>query len=201
MPTVDENRLTASLSYTKPFNAGDLWATTLAWGRKYDTPGNTLDGNLAESELIFKNGITLFTRAERVQNDELLERDEMVMGPVTLQPVYTVSKVSVGGIYDFVHTQNMKFGLGAFVSRYGIPDALKSDYGDPTSYTIFARLKIQSGRPSAPLTPPLANARCSAALVCDHRRDPPSRHVRPRRWTPAISCRSARTGRRRRPSS
>jgi hypothetical protein len=143
MPTVDENRLTASLSYTKPFNAGDLWATTLAWGRKYDTPGNTLDGYLAESELIFKNGITLFTRAERVQNDELLERDEMVMGPATLQPVYTVSKVSVGGIYDFVHTQNIKLGLGALVSRYGIPDALKSDYGDPTSYMIFARLKIQ----------------------------------------------------------
>jgi hypothetical protein len=143
-PTVDENRLTASLSYTKPFNAGDLWATTLAWGRKYDSPGNTLDGYLAESELIFKNGITLFTRVERVQNDELLERDEIVMmGPVTLQPVYTVSKVSVGGIYDFVHTQNMKLGLGALVSRYGIPDALKSDYGDPTSYMIFARLKIQ----------------------------------------------------------
>ncbi len=93
--------------------------------------------------MIFKNGITLFSRAERVQNDELLERDEIVMAPVTLQPVYTVSKVSVGGIYDFVHTQNMKFGLGALVSRYGIPDALKSDYGDPTSYMIFARLKIQ----------------------------------------------------------
>jgi len=72
-PTVNENRLTASLSCTKPFGEGDLWATTLAWGRKYNSPGNTLDGYLAESELIFRNGITLFTRAERLQNDELLE--------------------------------------------------------------------------------------------------------------------------------
>jgi len=37
----------------------------------------------------------------------------------------------------------MKFGLGALVSRYSIPDALKPDYGDPTSYMVFARLKIQ----------------------------------------------------------
>jgi hypothetical protein len=143
VPMVNENRVTASLSYTKQFNEGDLWATTLAWGRKYNSPGNTLDGYLAESELIFRNGITLFARAERVQNDELLERGEIVTGFVTSHPVFTVSKVSAGGIYDFVRTQNMKFGVGALASRYGIPDALKSEYGDPTSYMIFARLKIQ----------------------------------------------------------
>ncbi len=143
MPMVNENRVTASLSYTKQFNEGNLWATTLAWGRKYNLPGNTLDGYLAESELIFRNGITLFARAERVQNDELLERGEIVTGFVAPHPVFTVSKVSAGGIYDFVRTQNMKFGVGALASRYGIPGALKSEYGDPTSYMIFARLKIQ----------------------------------------------------------
>jgi hypothetical protein len=143
VPTVNENRVTASLSYTKPFSDGDLWATTLAWGRKYNSPGNTLDGYLAESELIFKNGITLFARAERVQNGELLERGEVVTGIVTPHPVFTVSKFSTGGIYDFIRTQNIKFGLGALASRYGIPDALKPEYGDPTSYMIFVRLKIQ----------------------------------------------------------
>jgi hypothetical protein len=143
-PTVDENRITASLSYTRLFNEGDIWATTLAWGRKYNSPGNVLDGYLAESELILKNGITLFARAERLQNDELLERGEVVTtGFVTPQPIFTVSKVTAGGIYDFIRTQNVKIGLGALASRYGIPDALRSEYGDPTSYMIFARLKIQ----------------------------------------------------------
>lgn len=61
----------------------------------------------------------------------------------TPQPVYTVSKVTAGSIYDFIRTQNMKIGLGALASRYGIPDALKSEYGDPTRYMIFGRLKIQ----------------------------------------------------------
>jgi hypothetical protein len=142
-PTVNENRVTASLSYTKQFGDGNLWATTLAWGRKYNAPGNVLDGYLTESELIFKNGITIFGRAERVQNDELLERGEIVTGFEAPHPVFTVSKVSVGGIYDFIHVQYMKFGVGALVSRYGIPEALKPEYGDPTSYMIFARLKIQ----------------------------------------------------------
>ncbi|WP_375412409.1 hypothetical protein [uncultured Bradyrhizobium sp.] len=142
VPTVSENRITASLAYTKQFGDENLWATTLAWGRKYNSPGNTLNGFLAESELIFKNGITLFGRAERVENDELLERGEVVTG-FDRHPVYGVSKVSAGGIYDFIRTQNMKFGVGALASRYGIPDALKPDYGDPTSYMIFARLKIQ----------------------------------------------------------
>jgi hypothetical protein len=142
-PTVNENRVTASLSYTKQFDDGNLWATTLAWGRKYNSPGNVLDGYLAESELIFKNGITLFGRAERVQNDELLQRGEIVTGFEAPHPAFTVSKVSVGGIYDFIHVQNTKFGIGALVSRYGIPGALKPEYGDPTSYMIFARLKIQ----------------------------------------------------------
>jgi hypothetical protein len=142
LPIVNENRFTASLAYTKQFGDGNLWATTLAWGRKYNSPGNQLNGYLAESELIFKNGITLFGRVERVENDELLERGEVVTG-FDRHPVYTVSKLSAGGIYDFIRTQNMKLGVGALASRYGIPDALKPDYGDPTSYMIFGRLKIQ----------------------------------------------------------
>ena len=36
-----------------------------------------------------------------------------------------------------------QYGVGALASRYSIPDALKADYGDPTSYMVFARLKIQ----------------------------------------------------------
>jgi hypothetical protein len=143
VPMVNENRITASLAYTTQFGDGNLWATTVAWGRKYNSPGNVLDGYLAESELIFKNGVTLFGRAERVQNDELLERGEIVTGFEAPHPVFTVSKASVGGIYDFIRTQNMKFGVGALASRYGIPESLKSEYGDPTSYMIFARLKIQ----------------------------------------------------------
>jgi len=141
LPTANENRLTASLAYTQPFGDGNLWSTTLAWGRKHNQPGNTLDGYLAESALIFRNGVTLFARAETVQNDELLELGEVVTG-FALHPVHTVGKVSAGGIYDFVRTEHVKLGVGALASRYAIPDALRPIYGDPASYMVFGRIKI-----------------------------------------------------------
>jgi hypothetical protein len=141
LPMVNENRLTASLAYTQPF-ANGLWSTTLAWGRKYNQPGNTLDGYLAESAVIFHNGVTLFARAERVQNDELLELGEAVTD-FAVHPVHTVGKASLGGIYDFVRTEHVKLGVGALASRYAIPDELRPVYGDPMSYMVFGRIKIQ----------------------------------------------------------
>jgi hypothetical protein len=46
-PNVNENRITASLIYNKPFDDNN-WATTFAWGRKINRPGHTLDGFLLE---------------------------------------------------------------------------------------------------------------------------------------------------------
>ena len=49
----------------------------------------------------------------------------------------------MGGIYDFWRTDHTKMGLGGLVSRYGLPDDLKSLYGrDLTSFMIFGRLKL-----------------------------------------------------------
>ena len=96
------------------------------------------------AELIFKNGVTLFARAERLQNDELLELGEMVTGFVTAsRPVYTVKKIMVDGIRDFIRTRNTRLGAGALASRYGIPDTRKPGNGDPASYMFLMRLKIQ----------------------------------------------------------
>src|SRR5262249_23103328 len=44
MPNVNENRLTASATYTVPLAGDTLWSSTFAWGRKMLRPGNTLDG-------------------------------------------------------------------------------------------------------------------------------------------------------------
>jgi len=132
--------------------------THVSTGSSAALPGGTvqakihLDGIISQptiyldDELILKNGVTLFTRAERVQNDELLEHNEVVaapVGPLPPRPVFTVGKITAGGIYDLVRTDHMKFGLGVLASRYSIPETLKADYGDPTSYMVFARLKIQ----------------------------------------------------------
>jgi hypothetical protein len=147
MPDVNQNRITASATYTQPFGPGNVWSTTAAWGRKMNNPGNTLDGYLLESELIFKDTYTLFLRAERVREDELLDNTPEINIPPALagnhSAIFTVSKVSLGGIYDFHLADHLKFGVGALVSKYGVPAELAPLYtSDPTSYMVFFRLKV-----------------------------------------------------------
>ncbi len=67
----------------------------------------------------------------------------MVTGLEPIVPPNTVHKVSVGGIYDFYRTKHVKFGVGALVSFYPLPGDLAAEYGNPTSYMGFVRLKVQ----------------------------------------------------------
>jgi hypothetical protein len=138
-PAVDEDRFTASATYTRPFGDDNLWSSTAAWGRKVLRPGETLDGYMLESALILRKTYTLFLRAERVAETELHEDAPPLAGRVLM-----VNKLSVGGIYDFYQSGHVKAGLGALVSTYALPDELKPLYGnDPTSGMIFARVKVQ----------------------------------------------------------
>ena len=138
-PLVDEDRVTASATYTQPFGDDNLWSSTFAWGRKILRPGETLDGFMLESALTLKKTYTLFLRAERVAQTEL-HHDE----PALHGRVLPVHKVSFGGIYDFYRTEHVRAGVGALVSKYALPDELKPLYGsDPTSGMIFGRIKIQ----------------------------------------------------------
>src|SRR4051794_34468480 len=66
---------------------------------------------VARPRVDFKNGVTLFARADRVQNDELVEGGEVVTGFAIPHPVFAVSKVSAERIYDFIRTRNMKLEL------------------------------------------------------------------------------------------
>ena len=55
-------------------------------------------------------------RAERVAENELYHDMPGLEGRI-----FTVGKVSVGGIYDFYSHRHAKFGIGGLVSAYGIP--------------------------------------------------------------------------------
>jgi hypothetical protein len=134
-PDKNEDRFTVSAIYTQPFGKDNIWSTTAAWGRKMMKPGDTLDGFILETAAIFQKKYTAFARAERVQENELLD--------LTPAPIFTVNKLSVGGIYDFYRTDHAKFGIGGLVSFYGVPGDLKPVYRDPTSAMAFVRLKIE----------------------------------------------------------
>ncbi|MEA2985012.1 MAG: hypothetical protein QOD94_1266 [Alphaproteobacteria bacterium] len=141
-PDVDEDRLSVSATFTQPFWADSLWSTTAAWGRKIQRPGETLDGFLLESALIFQKRYTVFMRAERVDSHELLHNTPGV-DPALRHTSFPVAKISLGGIYDIPIHEHVKFGIGGLVSKYAVPNELKPFYGsDPTSYMVFVRLKV-----------------------------------------------------------
>ena len=153
-PLVDEDRITASATYTQPFGDDNLWSGTVAWGRKILRPGETLDGFLLESALILKKTWTLFLRAERVAETEL-HHDV----PGLHDRVLMVNKVSIGGIYDFYRTAHVRAGIGALVSKYALPGELLPVYcSDTTSGMIFGRIKVQLCGASTRTTSPRSSS-------------------------------------------
>lgn len=136
-PDVNENRLTASATYNKPLGF-DNWATTFAWGRKMNHPGNSLDGFLLESEYAIGDTHTFLARIERVDEDELFGDSPPLGGRI-----FTVDKLSLGYIRDFALSDHLKFGIGGLASAFSYPGELRAAYGNsPYSYMAFIRLKI-----------------------------------------------------------
>jgi hypothetical protein len=141
-PEKNEDRFTASATYTVPFGGENVWSTTAAWGRKYVTGGEIFDGFLMESAVIFRKTYTVFARAERIDAHELLH-DTLGVGSALAHGTFAVSKISLGGIYDMPLDQHLKVGIGALISKYLVPAELQPFYGSsPTSFMLFIRAKM-----------------------------------------------------------
>lgn len=136
-PQVSQHRTSASAIYDRPFDGGN-WASTLAWGRDDNTPGQALNAYLLESELTLHDTHTFFMRLEHVQEDELFSGTS----PQADQE-FGVGKLSVGYIHDWPVATHLRFGLGGLVSLYALPTVVNTAYGSPHSYMAFIRLKIE----------------------------------------------------------
>ena len=135
-PGVDQQRITASVTYNVPLASGN-WQTTFAWGRNDKQPGDSTNALLLESALRW-NAHTVFGRIEHSEKDELFGEGE----PLHHQ-TFGVSKFSLGYVYDIPVTQHMKVGLGAVGSAYAFPSELDPSYGSaPLSGTLFLRVKL-----------------------------------------------------------
>jgi uncharacterized cupredoxin-like copper-binding protein len=133
-PDVDVDRTTASAIYQT-----GRTQTTLAWGRNAPRGGghdHATSAYLLESALRLSEH-TFFGRAEYVEKNELFPPDDP-----RAEEIFRVAKVSLGYVYDIVG-ERFKVGFGGLVSRYRIPEALKDVYGNPTSFMLFARVRIK----------------------------------------------------------
>lgn len=141
-PAQNQERWSASGIYTRPVGRGGYWANTFAWGRRIDhdpgKAGQSYDAFILESTIHPDARWTMFARAERVTNPELLLPPGATDGPV-----FTAGKVSAGAIRDFQLVRHLNFGLGALASRSVVPGGLDASYGgDRWSEVGFIRLKI-----------------------------------------------------------
>jgi len=135
-PDVDIDRTTASAIYNRSFAAA-IWQTTLAWGRNAPSHGDATDAFLLESAMRMAQTHTFFARAERADKNELFPA-----GDPLADQTFRVGKLTLGYIYDFPSDGHFKIGIGGLISRYSLPSALESSYGNPTSFMLFTRVKI-----------------------------------------------------------
>lgn len=141
-PDDNQTKWSASAIHTRYLDGLGWWSTTAAWGRRQATHGPNLDAMTLESALLLgpQGGParwTLFARAERTENNELL-------GAAGHHgPVYAVGKASAGVIRDVVVAPHLTVGVGGLYAVNLIPSGLEAAYGgDPHGVMGFVRLKL-----------------------------------------------------------
>jgi hypothetical protein len=136
-PDVAVDRTTASAIYHRAFGSADM-QTTLAWGRNSPNHGQATNTFLLESAVRLSRMHTVFGRAERADKNELFPESDP-----RAEEKFRVAKLSVGYVYDLPRDGRYAIGIGGLVSRYSLPAELDSVYGNPTSFMLFARVKIR----------------------------------------------------------
>jgi hypothetical protein len=138
-PEKNETRLSTSAIYTHQLSEHSWWSTTLAWGWRRGTGDQALSAYVAESAFKPSELWTIFARAERVKNNELV-----TLGPLQGE-AFGVGKVSLGAIRDFHVADHVKVGAGVLYALNFVPVALGSFYGrtDPQGGMVFIRLKVE----------------------------------------------------------
>ncbi|HXG91446.1 MAG TPA: c-type cytochrome [Blastocatellia bacterium] len=151
----DLNRMTASVSYNRTWRDGN-WATSLIWGRNHEEHGNS-NAYLLESTANFADKNYLFMRLELGDKIGLLQENiwgraglldehnhasEALGDNHELDRWFRVGAFTFGGVRDIVAESFLRVGIGADVTFYHVPGALKPIYGSsPTSFQLFLRLR------------------------------------------------------------
>lgn len=142
-PEEDVQRMTASVSYNKPFTRGS-WASTLVWGRNRTLQSGQIgNGYLAESTLQFSEHNRVWTRIENVDRSS-----ELLLGKQVEPPGFDekflarIQAYTAGYDHDFPMIPGLSTALGAQVTFYGKPDFLTPIYGQhPLGVILFMRVR------------------------------------------------------------
>jgi hypothetical protein len=145
-PSEDQERMTASVMYNHPLPRGN-WASTIVWGRTRSLQDEAVfNSYLLESLLRFRMHNYVWTRVEDAdRSDELIVGENPLPAGFEEQPIGHVQAYTLGYDHDFNLVPHLASALGAQMTAYGVPDALRSIYGShPAGIAIFIRLRPYS---------------------------------------------------------
>jgi YHS domain-containing protein len=142
-PPVDVDRVTASVSYHRPFREGALWATTVAWGRNSESGHGGSNAVLAETNLTFNQRDAVFGRFEIAAKSA---HDLVVPEP---PESFTVAKLQGGYTRYFSPRAGFQPGAGAAVSFGIVPEGLKAVYGSRINSGVAVFLTLRPAAMSA----------------------------------------------------
>ncbi len=133
----DQIRTTASLAYSKPLPGGS-WSSSLIWGRNhYTATHRNANSFLAETVLPWRKQNFFTARFELVDKNELFPT----------QPDLPASRI---GAYTGGYTRDLRLfkmlqtGVGANVTFYTLPDAIKPEYGNrPVAANVYIRFRLR----------------------------------------------------------
>jgi hypothetical protein len=146
-PNEDQERMTASVMYNRPFHKGN-WASTILWGRTRSLSDSSIfDSYLFESTMRFRDSNYVWTRIENAErSNELILGENLLPPGFQERPIGRVQGYTLGYDHDVKLVPHLASAIGAQVTTYGVPNQLQSIYGQhPVGVAIFVRLRPFSG--------------------------------------------------------
>jgi hypothetical protein len=147
-PNENQERMTASIMYNRPFQNGN-WASTILWGRTRSLEDNSIfNSYLLESTVRFHTRNYAWTRVENAERSNELILGENPLPPgFQEKPIGRVQAYTFGYDHDVDLIPHLASAIGAQVTTYGVADRLKPIYGaHPVGVAVFVRLRPFSGQ-------------------------------------------------------
>ena len=129
------------------------WSPAIRFGprRPWSTPdtatGRNLNSYLVESVLPVRRKNLLTGRFELVDKDELFAGEPALEQflDVTYGSTFRIGEYTIGYTRDIDLFRSVETGVGANLSAYSLPGAIKPYYGDhPVGGNIFVRFRLRS---------------------------------------------------------
>ena len=142
-PTEDQDRMTASVMYNRPFRDGNL-AATAVWGRTRSVQDRSIFNSYTlESTAQFRTQNYAWTRIENVdRSNELLLGETPLPPNFQEQPIGRVQAYTFGYDRDLDLIPHLATALGAQITIYGVGNNLKPVYGShPAGVAVFLRIR------------------------------------------------------------